>query len=309
LLTVSGGAIEPSAGYRKITGLLDSYHHQGIPVGINHAVKGINFPIPLNYSWGNESGIIVPETSNYTEVIENVLDQEPADISFISLGSLNTINGFLHSSPGYRTRISRIIWSNSGSSGEEGFNFAADRISAEEVLGGDIQVSIVGPAADFDLYSREFIPMINEIGTRYAHSISESFRKAGSGDHKFLMEGSDEFLPLFLHYPELFITDSPGLVTFSIPSDQEPVRYAMLRILKGETVNQNQVIEKIPADTSFYMTDLRPYIDEIISTHGIEEFTSSILANELHRHLGVYSVIGVKMGILAREYFHITNVM
>ena len=35
----------------------------------------------------------------------------------------------------------------------------------------------------------------------------------------------------------------------------------------------------------------------------MDEWTSSVITNELHRHLGVFSIIGVKMGIRAREYF------
>jgi pyrimidine-specific ribonucleoside hydrolase len=31
---------------------------------------------------------------------------------------------------------------------------------------------------------------------------------------------------------------------------------------------------------------------------------SGVIANELHRHLGVFAIIGVKMGIRAREYYN-----
>jgi pyrimidine-specific ribonucleoside hydrolase len=74
-------------------------------------------------------------------------------------------------------------------------------------------------------------------------------------------------------------------------------------MLKGETVPRNQVIKDLPLDPSFYFDDIKPFVTEIVNKYGIDEWTSGVLANELHRHLGVFAIIGVKMGIRAREYF------
>lgn len=68
-------------------------------------------------------------------------------------------------------------------------------------------------------------------------------------------------------------------------------------------MERNQVVEEFPDDPSFYHDDMKDYVSEIIRKYGIDEWTSGILANELHRHLGVFAIIGVKMGIRAREYF------
>jgi pyrimidine-specific ribonucleoside hydrolase len=46
---------------------------------------------------------------------------------------------------------------------------------------------------------------------------------------------------------------------------------------------------------------VRPWLEKIIATHGLEEWKATLLTNELHRHLGTYSIIGAKMGIRARE--------
>ncbi len=63
----------------------------------------------------------------------------------------------------------------------------------------------------------------------------------------------------------------------------------------------NVVFNYYPANPGFFKPDLQPYVKEIIKTHGIEEWRASLLTHEMHRHLGIYSIIGVKMGILARE--------
>ena len=71
----------------------------------------------------------------------------------------------------------------------------------------------------------------------------------------------------------------------------------------SKPVQRMQVIKAFPQDTSFYMSDLQPFAEEIRNKYGEDEWVSGVIANELHRHLGVFAIIGVKMGIRAREYF------
>ena len=61
------------------------------------------------------------------------------------------------------------------------------------------------------------------------------------------------------------------------------------------------VFSQYPIDKALYRDDVSVYTDKIIETHGLEEWKAAILTNEMHRHLGVYSLIGVKMGLFARE--------
>ena len=75
-------------------------------------------------------------------------------------------------------------------------------------------------------------------------------------------------------------------------------------ILGGETVPKNQVIKNFPSDPSFYFADIEPSVTEIIKKYGMDEWISGVIANELHRHHGVFAIVGVKMGIRAREYFN-----
>jgi pyrimidine-specific ribonucleoside hydrolase len=48
---------------------------------------------------------------------------------------------------------------------------------------------------------------------------------------------------------------------------------------------------------------VEPFVSQIIQKYGNDEWSSAVITNELHRHLGVFSIIGVKMGIRAREFF------
>lgn len=63
------------------------------------------------------------------------------------------------------------------------------------------------------------------------------------------------------------------------------------------------VFDEFPSDAQLFRQDLRPVMDQIIEKHGEEEWETIVLTSELHTHLGIYSVVGAKMGLRAREYF------
>lgn len=47
--------------------------------------------------------------------------------------------------------------------------------------------------------------------------------------------------------------------------------------------------------------DLETLVNDILARHGVEEWKLNVLTSELHRHLGLYSILGAKMGLRARE--------
>lgn len=69
--------------------------------------------------------------------------------------------------------------------------------------------------------------------------------------------------------------------------------------------NESFVFKSFPEDTLLYAPDVAPVMKNIIARHGRSEWRAGVLTNELHGHLGIYAIVGVKMGIRAREYFNI----
>ena len=60
-------------------------------------------------------------------------------------------------------------------------------------------------------------------------------------------------------------------------------------------------LKEYPTDPSLFNENVRPYVTKIIERHGVEEWKAVFLTNELHRHLGMWSIVGAKMGVRARE--------
>jgi hypothetical protein len=61
------------------------------------------------------------------------------------------------------------------------------------------------------------------------------------------------------------------------------------------------VLSSFPSDPRMMREDVSPIVREIIARHGEEEWKACLLTNERHRHPGIYSLVGAKMGIRARE--------
>ena len=62
------------------------------------------------------------------------------------------------------------------------------------------------------------------------------------------------------------------------------------------------VFEGFPTDPELLLADVRPLAQQIITLHGLEEWRICVLTNEMHHHLGIYALIGAKMGLRAREH-------
>lgn len=59
---------------------------------------------------------------------------------------------------------------------------------------------------------------------------------------------------------------------------------------------------QLPIDPALYQDDVRPIVSKTIERFGLEEWKAGVLTNSLHGHLGIYAIMGVKMGLAAIEY-------
>ncbi|MBN1906627.1 MAG: nucleoside hydrolase, partial [Deltaproteobacteria bacterium] len=91
-ITVSPGALSAENAYIKVRSLLNSYYHEGIPVGINRTVtvKSPEFPVALKSNWGNEEVIDAGDAPEFTGVISEVISAEKTRITFVCLGGMST---------------------------------------------------------------------------------------------------------------------------------------------------------------------------------------------------------------------------
>jgi pyrimidine-specific ribonucleoside hydrolase len=301
----SPGALTAEAAYKKVKSLLNSFYHEGIPVGINRTAsyKSPGFAAALNYKWGIETGIDPSKAPDHIQVIRDILAFEKTPVVFICLGSMTTASSALKEVPDFGKQLKHFVWSCNGLADKKGFNYSIDRAASEIMLSQKLPVKAVMGRGDAMVYDAGLTEDISRIKTTYAKKISEFFRSETAASHSFAKTMYDELIPVFLHYPDLFSHRTEGNNSESEPAGNHGIRENFKKILSGEVIEKNQVIKSLPSDPEFYLHDIEPYVKEIIEMHGEDEWISGVIANELHRHLGVFAVIGVKMGIRAREYF------
>ncbi len=307
-VTVSPGVLSADNAYLKVKSLLNGFYHEGLPVGINRESSYVskNYTVALQCLWGNETGINVAAAPDAVTLIDEQFNAEKTKISFICLGSMSTVSLAQGKCALFSTQVKEIIWSAEGADDTRGFNYNIDKYASEKMLKQEIPVKIVRSYnfAGKDFYDDYLIKSMQDINTIYAKRLVSFFESDAVKSHRFAFSGTDEMTAIFIHYPALFLNKTTGTVSDCTPADSTGLKESIIKILKGETVAKNQVVREFPLDPSFYSDDIKPAVSEIISKYGTDEWTSGVIANELHRHLGVFAIIGVKMGIRAREYFN-----
>ncbi len=301
-ITVSSGVVDAETGYRKVKSLLKKFHHEGIPVGIfqHTSIQPEQCEQAINFSWGpgyEETGNI-PAAD---EVIEYVFSNTNEKVTMICLGSLGLAAACHSGIKEYTRKIKSIIWSLNVNAGDDAFNFRLDKVSFNKISGNSVPLTIINNDPEDEVYTENLISSIREVPNDYSKSYALSLENL---EQHCLF--SDEQVVMWLHFPGLYSRQQDGhkdIYRFDTSNGFPAAEEAMLNILRGNTINRNQVIKSLPTDTSGYFDDIQPIYTATVEKFGREEWTACVMANEMHGHLGVYAVIGVKMGMRARDYF------
>lgn len=313
-VTTSEGALLPDSAAVRVRALLDSFYHEGVPVGAGRAV---NAPAP---AWRAHSGQVVwgdgPAGSgdfpSAQALIAETLESEEERVVFIALGTLTNVYDVLRENPALGRRIDRIVWYNSRAEPLSGANYETDSIAARRVLAGGVPVTVVSanPACPV-VVTPALLDSIATVPTVYARKIAVTHRMPPLAKliDKRHLEAWDDLVAVYLFAPELFSTrELSGTVRVCELPDKvsaAQVQAQLLAILRGKPDSESRVFYGFPVQYVLYAADVVPIIDSAISRHGLSEWRAGVLTNELHGHLGIYATIGVKMGIRAREYFNI----
>jgi pyrimidine-specific ribonucleoside hydrolase len=313
-ITTSEGALTPVEAAEKVTALLHGFHHEGIPVGVGRAL-GIAPPAWRRQSqqivWSDVKGT-APNNLTATDVIVQAMENENEKIIFFCFGGLTNLNDMLSAKPALKERIERVIWYNTSASPLQGANYDADRASADRVLASGVQVDMVSGEGRHEIViDGLYMDFIAGVDNAYAKKIAETH---GKGVLKSAVETRhlkmwDDLAVVYLFAPELFTSVSihPTVSMYSLANAGAAglAKGLAAVILAGKPDSESRVFFGFPDDPTLYAADVAPVVKKIIARHGRSEWRAGVLTNELHGHLGIYAIIGVKMGIRAREFFNI----
>jgi len=313
-ITTSEGALKPADAALKVTALLHHFYHEGIPVGVGRALD-ISPPAWRQQSeeivWGDAANIAVP-VQPAKDLIIQTIEEEDEKVIFICLGTLTNLNDVWTVRPDLKDRIEKVIWYNSSANPLRGANYDADRTSADKALASGVQVDIVsGEGAQEITIDGQYLEMVSRVENTYAKKMVETHN---TGVLKPVTESRhmkmwDDLTVVYLFAPELFasvnISQTVSAYSLANVDAAEQANNIVVEILAGKPDSESRVFFGFPDNPALYAADVAPVMKEIIARHGRSEWRAGVLTNELHGHLGIYAIIGVKMGIRAREFFNI----
>ncbi|RLD62019.1 MAG: hypothetical protein DRJ01_06855 [Bacteroidetes bacterium] len=313
-ITTTGGNLSSQKGIEKINNLLHYLKVENIETACG---KKSTSPPPAwrkfseNIYWGDNTEINSTQIEAKNLIIKK-LKNYPEPVTIICLGPLTNLQDILLSSKEIKNKIKKVIWYNRSIYPFTGFNYEYNKKAADSVFTTDININVISFLNKKSaVFNQTILDSINKIGTKYAQIISTAYKNVEalntvkSGHAKLW----DDLIPVYLLYPELFnIQPIKNKPNFSINTNynSKAVREKILKILaKDYEFETNVVFDKFTINPKDYKYDVRQFMDTIIKKYGTEEWRACVLTDELHQHLGIYSTVGAKMGLKAREIFKV----
>ena len=318
LIVVSDGISSPQKGLKNLKALLSCLDRNEISVAVGDKSGKPGPPCrPLaeNIQWPESCAAPSNrvEAKDAQAAIIGTLNTRTSAIIYLCLGPMTNLAEAIRQDPGIKSKISRIVFFGSPpQSADPGWNTARDTEAAARVFASGIHIYCIHPAKKNLLpFDRNMLEKIGAAGSKAARLVSAIHRgpavqKAIDQEHLMIW---DENAVIYLENPEMFkMAPAPGhshLMRLN-GFDAKGVSRAYARCL-GHPADAHLdsrhavVLKMFPHDPAMFKPDVAPHVNRIIRKHGVEEWKATVLTNELHRHLGIYSLIGAKMGVRARE--------
>jgi inosine-uridine nucleoside N-ribohydrolase/formylmethanofuran dehydrogenase subunit E len=311
-ILLSDGSLSPNEGAGKINSLLKEFNFDNIPVACGDILKGVNPPwreFNMQISWGKESDNQVTVLNAVDCLIEK-LKSANEKVILVCLGPLTNIAQLIKKDASLMSKIERIIWYNESVKPLQGFNYECDKVSADQVFKSNIRIDVISNLnKDNALFDSSMYSTCKQSKTRLATVLRDVFSQPlvieKLQQNHFRL--CDDLVALYITNPELFdiniITDKLN-VRYNKDYNVPGVREAITDMINGTYFSErNIVFNRFPVQHEMFNYDIRPIIDSVIARYGYDEWKANVMTDEFHRHLGVFSIVGAKMGIKARELF------
>ena len=310
-ILTSDGSLTPADGVEKVCSLLHEFKKDNIPVAFGESLKGVNPPwrqFNRSVKWGSQTGQKTElKASDYLPAILKKADEK---IILVCLGPLTNIEKAIIKDSGITSKIERIIWYNESVKPLHGFNYECDKQSADELFKSTVRIDVISNLnRDKALFDTAMFDICRKSNTLLANALinvfdqPSAFEKLKENHYRLC----DDLVALYITNPELFgiNTDMGKLnIRYNKDYDVQGIKEAMSDMIKGEYVPEHNVVfNRFPVQREMFNYDVRPIMDSAISRYGYDEWKANVMTDEFHGHLGVFSIVGAKMGIKARELF------
>lgn len=314
-ITTSDGALSPAQGVVKIAQINPDLFGREIPVAPGRELDA-EPPEWREYCeevpWSKHPGLAVKTDGMALSLLTRLLSESETKVTFICLGSMTNLYDVIQTSPDLVSNIERVIWYNEAINPLSGTNYERDPEAAEIVLSRNLNISVISNLGkNSAVFDAELLRQVAFIETPFAqilyksHSVPPALERINSR-HMTLW---DDLLPVFFVCPDCFDMEPDNTnpnISMTKDYDLLDIKRRIIDILSQQVdYTRNIVFDKFPVDQEIYRSDVAPVAHEIIEKFGKEEWRICVLTNEIHGHLGIFSIVGAKMGLKAREWFSV----
>lgn len=302
-VTCSDGVMAPMPAARKMAGMFKCYGHGGIPVGAGPQTHKdfTHRSIHEALVWPGgaaDSSDILPAV----DLLHESLQMHTSKNIIVVAGPMTNIAAVFDQYPEDFHAIERMIWYHDPDN--PGTNYTRDSMAAKKVMAAFPHIEYVSGERLF--LGKEFYKLLGSLNNKYTHTILKWHAQREVRNHKLLSRSPvwDDLLPIYLLYPEFFKKDGRHF-TYNPVRDFQDLDIVMIGILDYNKPMPGVVFNAIPNAPNWLRSDLIPVVDTILERWGYNEYTIVAFTSEFHGHLGIYSIIGAKMGLRAMEYFKV----
>ena len=293
-----GAVLDAETSSQCLASLFGELHHEGILLG-----KGLNAKnfkkncSPAIDFWKNRADVAIKSRADavYTAIINS---RKP--VIYVAMGPLTNLASLVDKHPELASKINYVLWSSAVKDGQPcGYNYQMDKSAYEKVLASGLKIKVLNAGGVF--YPDDFLSLLPEINTPYA----QTFAKYHQGQSFTSVRFCDDLLPFYILYPELFTEKASNGVLVLTPKPDSYFDVIATRVLNSTETEKGVIITEMPRSNSLLSADVSPVAEQIIQKYGYIEYKLVLLTSEMHSHLGIYSIIGAKMGLRILEYLHV----
>jgi hypothetical protein len=221
----------------------------------------------------------------------------------VVLGPLTNLAAALHASPALTPKITKVILPGSPDP-QKNWNLSYDPEAWATVKASGVCVEFVVPTTELRKPPawRQNGLTIGQ-GTSIGEGVIRRLLSSARVREHYVSQWpgfSDELAMLYCDHPDKF--DAPGCGRALAPRDAPAVLELFTRLVSdGRQYPERVVLAESFPSPEMLQRDVRERAAAILAKNGQTEWFVQLMTNELHDHLGVYSVLGAKMGLRAAE--------
>jgi pyrimidine-specific ribonucleoside hydrolase len=311
-ILLSDGSLPPAEGYEKVKALLHAFKSDTIAVGCGETLKGIDPPwrqFVRNINWGPATDKPIPEI-NAVELLYQKLTLSDEKVILVCLGTLTNVAQLIKKDAPIASKIERLVWYTESAKPLQGFNYECDKMAADFVFKSGIRIDVISNLQKEEaILDTAFYQVCKQANTALSHVLYNVYSQPAVferlNQHHFRL--CDDLIPIYLTNPELFDITT-GKDNFKVRHNKDynaaSVKEAIADMIKGTyVVGKSIVFNDFPRKREMFTYDVREIMDSAIARYGLDEWKANVMTDEFHGHLGVFSIVGAKMGIKAREIF------